>query len=319
MAEILYLGNYTRTYSTETHIARELEGLGHHVQRVQETSRLDRNYRVLRRRLDAHVRPDLMLWTRTWGIMPDAVGLWREFEARGAITCSYHLDLYIGLKRENTIPADPFWRTQHVFTADGDPQAQERFAELGINHHWMPPAVVSDEAIPGRWRAEYAHDVIFVGSGSKHHHNADYPFRTRLLMHLEARHGKHFQHYGRDVGTIVRDSNLNDLYASAKVVVGDSVQLPGRIRYTSDRLFETIGRGGFLLWPRMPWLDDLGFVDGKHYVTWQGLADLDEKIGWALRHQDECREIAAAGQAFVAAEHTYRDRLRTTLEQIGLG
>ena len=148
-----------------------------------------------------------------------------------------------------------------MFTPDGDPASEAWFAEQGINHVYVPPAVVSDECTVGNYRPELDHDVIFVGS--KHYH-PEWPHRGELLAWLEATYGDRFKRYGGDV-QVMRGQDLNDLYASAKVVVGDSLCLPGHTRYWSDRYYETVGRGGFLIAPCVPGIEE-HFTDGEHLL-----------------------------------------------------
>ena len=130
---IVYLGNYLHAHCTEVHLSRELERLGHEVVRLQEEPGGvgHRNFRGTGDRimhLCTSEPTDLFLWTRTWGLPPEATHTWRALESYGVKTASYHLDLYWGLEREARMALDPFWTTQYVFTPDGDPRSAEKFA-----------------------------------------------------------------------------------------------------------------------------------------------------------------------------------------------
>lgn len=312
--KILYVGNYGKPWCTEVHLAREMEGLDHTVDRFQEPP--GGGNRQTLREIEARAEGcDLVMWTRTWGLPKEATDLWRRLEARCIATASYHLDLYVGLAREKHVATDPFWTTGHVFTPDGDPNSAAWFAERGINHHYLPPAVVSDECTPGTSRPEFDHDVVFVGSAAKNYH-PEWPHRRALLDWLAATYGDRFHHYG--VGSrIVRGQDLNDLYASAKVVVGDSLSPPGHVRYWSDRVYETVGRGGFLFHPRVPGLEE-HFVDGEHlmFYDYGDFDGLGAVIDQTLALPEFRCTVAAAGQAHVAAHHTYRHRLTEALAVI---
>lgn len=317
---IFYIGNYLHPHCTEVHLAREMTSLGHRVVRHQESDRV---------RLSAldHVRqrileeaPDLVMWTRTWGLPHEATRLWRELEDDGIPTISYHLDLYHGLRRQANIVHDPFWTTGTVFTPDGNQSSQEAFEALGIRHRFMPPGVVSDECTPGRPNAtKYPHDVVFVGTGQPPYH-PEWPWRAELIRTLRRTYGGRFAHYGLGGLPTIRNWQLNDLYATAKVVVGDSLQLrPARDEmYTSDRPFETIGRGGVLVYPRLRILDELGFEPWVHYAPYEtGNRDHLTEVVTALLRDDERRTfIRAEGQRFVAANHTYRHRLDQALSLV---
>ena len=322
--QIVYIGNFQHPFCTEVHIASELEALGHRVSRLQEPpGGADAGFLQTVDTTVARKNAGLVLFTRTWGLPRQATQLWRRLEDRGVVTASYHLDLYVGLRRERGLRGDPFWTTQHVFTPDGDPESARVFERYGISHHWQPPAVVSSETGVGRPRPAFDYDVVFVGSRQYH---SEWPWRVQLLDHLEARYGDRFRRFGGDTSwgrnpnpRPVRNGNLNDLYATARVVVGDSLCLPGHVNYWSDRPYETVGRGGFLLMPAVPGLDE-HFVDGEHlrYYDVGDLDSVDDLVDHYVAHPAEAREIAENGRAHVRAHHTYRHRLAGALDVMGL-
>lgn len=311
---IAYIGNFRYPYTTETHIARTFETLGVSVIRLQEDRTRIEEIAAVK---DQGV--SLVLYTRTWSYGPQLTDVWRDLEAAGIITASYHLDLYLGLNREAGLGDDPFWTTQHVFTPDGDPESAVQFERLGINHHWMPPAIVEDESYVGTAIASFAQDVAFVGMADRYH--TEWPYRMELINWLRGTYGSRFWRvgHGGDHG-IVRGPHLNDLYASVKVVVGDSL-CPGFAKsgYWTDRPYETVGRGGFLIMPRVPGLEE-HFTDGEH-LRFYDYDDFDMLKNLIDEYLDDPRErdrIRRSGQAHVAANHTYRQRLTKTLEILEL-
>src|SRR3989304_2166305 len=133
---IAYCGNFKPTHSTETHLARTLEMLGHQVVRIQEDE-------VSPDMVFYLAYPcDLFLFTRTWGNTVTLQTL-DKLREKKVPTASYHLDLYIGLKRDGGLGDDPFWRTDFVFTPDGG--HENEFRNLGINHFYMKPGVFETE------------------------------------------------------------------------------------------------------------------------------------------------------------------------------
>lgn len=316
--KVLYVGNYRHPWCTETHLARELEGLGHDVVRMQEPPGGGNLGTVdaIEHAVEAH-RPDLVMWTRTWSLPRAATDLWRRLERRGIVTASYHLDLYLGLQRESKMVDDPFWTTQYVFTPDGDPGSARTFAAMGINHHWSPPAVVSDECVPGVFRQELAYQFVFVGSYDYH---PEWPWRRELIDWLQASLQPRFKRFGGDMPNgPTRGQDLNDLYASCAIVIGDSLCLPGHVNYWSDRPYETVGRGGFLFMPRVPGLEQ-HFTDREHlwFYDYGDLEGLNDLLDAAMRLGHEGRRaVAKAGQEHVAAHHTYRHRLAAALQTMG--
>lgn len=306
--KVAYIGNYRHAHCTEVHIAATLEELGHLVVRVQEDEH------SLQQIEDKATGCDLLLYTRTWGLPHprEAIQMFRRLEFKGTKTASYHLDLYVGLKRQVTLRGDPFWATQFVFTPDGSDEAAKVFADKGINHHYIKPGVFKPQCVPGDLTPRFQHDVVFVGSYPYPH--PEWPYRNRLVEWLAHTYGNDFARYGGGA-EVVRDKPLNDLYASAKVVVGDSVCLGfTRPYYWSDRVYETVGRGGFLIHPHIEGLEE-EFTDGAHlrlydYNDFNHLRDI---IDHYLTFPAEARLIADAGQAHVRENCTYHNRLTQAL------
>lgn len=305
---VVYVGSFAQPWATESYVAHELELLGHEVIRA-EASRVDLE-------LLAHAGRRSQLLLMQGSQIPDdrVVDVWRNVEQYGCVTAGYHLDVFRGLKRADRIKVEPFWRMQHVFSADGDPTTHEWLAEHvpPVNHHWLPAACVSDECIEGFWSPELAVDVLFVGSRNYH---AEWPWRRQLLATLQRNYGRRLRIVD---GNAVRGRQLNDLYRSAKVVVGDSLCLPGHRNYWSDRYYETLGRGGFLVAPYVPGIEE-HFTDRLHLAFYEAgdPVDMMECIEHYLAQPDYAHEIALSGQAHVRAHHTYRHRVLELLRVVG--
>lgn len=312
--KIAYRSNGRPAHSTENDVAAAFRMLGHEVAMLQE----DTTPWSQTRRFCERFRPDLFLWTRTW--MPEPYDRGHAFlawlHAEGIPSASYHLDLYVGLDREQQIlDGDPFWKTDIVFTADGS--HEEWFAAHGINHRWLPAAINAESCYRASAdRGIYRQPVVFVGSWQGYH--PEHPWRQQLVMGLRRHYGPAiFGLYPR--GRSVRQHQLNVLYASATVVVGDTLRLPGCHDFWSDRLYETCGRGGFLLYP---FVEGIGahVVDGEHVVLYEpddGLDRLVEVIDFWLHRPDAEREtIRQAAYEHVKANHTYTHRVGQMLDTL---
>lgn len=320
MATVVQVGNASHDWCTEVHLTRDMEANGHVVVFFQEPrGGFDAESLKRLRQTIIDAEPDLVMWTRTWGGSPEMTQLWRECESWGIKTASYHLDLYVGLEREANIDSDPFWTTQYVFTPDGDPQSAEFFKSKGINHHWMPPAMVSDEVGFGTYRERYDYDVVFVGSLGYH---PEWPWRPTLINALAQRYGDRFRRFGGDLPEgPTRGRDLNDLYASAKVVVGDSLCLPGHVNYWSDRVCETLGRGGVLVHPRVPGLAEfMGLLDGREVCFYEpgDLGGVFETVDGLLDQPNLRGQIKRFGMELIRARHTYRHRLEMAFQIMDL-
>lgn len=276
------------------------------------------------------------LFTRTWGETVTLEHL-AQLRARQIPSASYHLDLYVGLSRkylhkdkslDDILQTDPFWRTDYVFTPDGDPKSQAVFERNGVNHIYMKPAVFKDECYISESYSsyDYRYNVLFVGGGDKigspHiYGHPEWNYRNELVQWLYDTYPDDFTKFGHPQETI-RNDRLNQLYANTKVVVGDSVCLDDftHTYYWSDRVYETIGRGGFLIHPYIKGLEE-EFTDGETIVFYEygNFAQLKEKIDYYLTHDEEREKIRRSGQLYVKENATYNDRLSRMINIISAG
>jgi hypothetical protein len=302
---VVYVGNFEPSHSTENHVRRSLVSLGLEVVPAQENE-------VTLRQLDGLVRnADLLLYTRTWGLRGGDAARW--ITSLPIPTASYHLDLYAGLARGKNLAADAFWRTGHVFTPDGGSEAF--FRGHGVRHHYVKPGVFGEECRLLPADPAYTADVCFVGSYDYH---PEWPYRQRLVNFLRDRYGARFVKHGHPE-SCVRGDDLNRLYASVKVVVGDSL-CPGfdHPHYWSDRVYETLGRGGFMIHPYVQGLEE-EFRDRQHlaFYTYGDFRALGRLIDHYLEHEDERESIRRAGHERVKAQCTYVHRVRQVLGLLG--
>lgn len=155
------------------------------------------------------------------------------------------------------------------------------------------------------------YDVLFQGNW--------YDYRTDLfdvLYSLKAHY--HIGVYGNDRRA---DGNTHynfaaqaALYANATINVGDT--FPNTEAFVSNRLFQCLGAGGFLLQQHSLNLERYtGLIDGVHYVGWSSLSDLVTKIAEWLPPEkaDARRAIAECGQAFVRQNFSAQAQVRKLL------
>lgn len=261
---------------------------------------------------------DLFLWTQTYplaeagGTIGERQAMLEGLRSAGIPSAGFHLDRWWGLDRETQIEREPFFKVDVLFTADGG--HDDRWAEHDITHVWSPPAVYHAECEPVEALPRYASDLAFVGSWRGAYH-PEWKHRHALINHLRRRYGRRAVMWPRVAGQPVRGKALAHLYASVKILIGDSCLVGAPSRYFSDRIPETLGRGGFLLHPYVEGIDHL-YTDGKHLRFWP-LGDwdeLDRLVAYYLEHEDERREIAAEGRRHVLEFHTYRHRMQTMLD-----
>ena len=309
--KIVFVGNFRVPFTTENDLAWSYEKLGHKVIRMQE------DYVTTQEVLQQASNADMLPYVHTHGwetrgfITMDEV--MRKLENRGIPTVSTHLDTWYGLRRASDVANHPFWKTQYVFTADGG--ADEWIKSLGIPHHYLKAGVVERDCELGDFNENFAYDVIFVGSKQYH---PEWPYRPQLINWLEKTYGSRFAHFGGDGRGVIRGKQLNDLYASAKVVVGDTLCLNfDRQEYWSDRIYETTGRGGFMIHPFIEGLQNDFDIDKEIIVYQYGNFDeLKAKIDYYLADDKKRKAIQLAGHERTKRDHTYTNRMQQVIETV---
>lgn len=299
MKTVAFIGNFDAVFCSESHYAWTFENkLGWNVIRLQEN-------RTSASEVIRHLEhADLFFWVHThgWNI-PDESRILEYVKERGIPSFSYHLDKYFGIPaREGDYLKHPSFHLDYFFSTDGG--NDEGWRKAGINHVYMLPGVVEYGAYLGSPK-EPIIDVLFTGSTGYHR---EYPFRPAMAAALAANYGPRFQ-----VRTGVREQALNDLYASSRVCVGDHI-FAGCPRYCSDRLFESVGRGAFLIYPDTPGITDK--IPGLVTYKPQDIQDLIRKVDYFLDKAHEEERLERRNQAFehVRQHGTYTNRLAKILE-----
>lgn len=313
---ITFLGNFRVDFTSESHHAKSLEALGHEVVRLQEPEVPGQD--VLHHALNS----DALVWVHTHGWMTPGLPMrevLKSLRRQRVPTLTYHLDLWFGIQRQRDMQTDDYWHIQHFFTVD-KLMAQWLTDCTDVEGHYIQAGVFGRECYmssPSPSVGRLGNDVIFVGSKRYH---PEWQYRPQLIDWLQRTYGNKFGHYGHDGLGVYRGGDLNQLYADSSVVVGDSLCIDFKYpHYWSDRVYETLGRGGFMIHPYIRGLEE-HFEDGVHlrfyeFGNWDQLRDL---IDYYLIHEDEREHIRRAGHEHVRNNHTYIHRWEEILRTIGL-
>lgn len=310
--KIGFIGNFGPPFSTENDRKWSFEKLGHEVITFQENETdFNKLYNTLEPREPFDNKIDVLFYSHThgWGI-ENLKNIFSYCKSWGIPTVSVHLDRWAGLARESDMGQEATWFTEYLFMADYSPEAQELYNKLGLEKvFYLRPGVVERDCkiLPPDPR-KFPHAIIFVGSKGYH---PEYPFRSELVEFLHREYGRDFGHYGNDGIRVVRGDELNVLYSSALVAVGDSC-FGGRENYVSDRYYETRGRGGFLIHPHVAGVDGVGVWDYES----GNLKDLKKCIDLALDQADEREKSRQEGFEWVKNNETYTHRAQEMLEVI---
>lgn len=301
-----FIGNFQVSFSTENERKWAFEKLGHEVVTFQE------NKTTAMQLLSEMKNLDVLIYSHTHDpsyVIKDLKEVFKIYKDNGVPTVSAHLDRWLWLDRVKDMGEEATWFTEYVFMADASPEAAEKYDELGLNWYYLKPAVSEKDCYMAEPdREKYPHDIVFTGSRGYH---PEYPFRPKLVDFLKETYGHRFGHYGNDGIRVLREHELNVMYASSKIVVGDSC-FGGRPNYVSDRYFESRGRGGFLLHPKTEGVDSNGVA---HY-TKEDLEDLKKKIDYYLDTRVLAEEMRRKGHEWVKNNETYTQRCQTILDVV---
>lgn len=185
-----------------------------------------------------------------------------------------------------------------IFLTDGDFVAQDASGKL----HWLPQG--ADERVVGVGSPDPVDVVplLFTGIGRGGGRE-----RVEFVLEMEKHYASHFRHVQR--GVYGRD--LADLIASTQIVVAPSGPVTGH--YWSNRVWNVLGFGGFLLHPYSEGLARL-YADGREIVYYHDMRHLHELIAHYLVRPDDRWRIAAAGLKRTQEQHLYRHRCQRLIE-----
>lgn len=311
--KIVFVGNFRVDFSTETHHAASLETLGHQVIRLQET--IATSEEILEKALSS----DMLVFVHTHGWnTPGDISLGEVFsilKEKKIPSVTYHLDLWFGLERQKDLDNDDFYKEiEYFFTVD-KLMADWFNNETSVKGIYLPAAVFHKEVerVPVN---PTKNEIVFVGSRNYH---TEWPYRKELIDWLATSYRGKFLHVGNgSKAGHVRGRSLNKLYSASKIAVGDTLCLNFDYPYYwSDRVYETIGRGGFIIHPYIKGMED-HFIDGEHlaFYRYNDFSDLRKKINYYLSNDAERERIRMNGFNHVKENHTYLNRWQFIINEV---
>lgn len=310
--KICFVGNFRVDFTSETHHCNTLQSMGHQVVRLQETETITDQI------LEVGLQSDVVVWVHThgWGTM-GSISI-REMSQRlkdaGVPLISYHLDLWMGIGREADLNNEYYQALHHFFTVD-KLMADHLNANTSTKGHFIPAAVYDKEVYIHKDYdpTNFEHEVVFVGSREYH---PEWQYRPQLIDWLKQNYN--FTLIGKDGIGVTRGDDLNRLYAKSKIAIGDTLNIGFNYPYySSDRLWESIGRGAFTIYPHIEGLDKY-YEDGKEVVFHKhgDFEDLKSKIDYYLAHDDEREKIRLEGQYRTKTSGTYLNRWHEILSEL---
>lgn len=313
---ISFVGNFSVPYSSESHHKKTLESMGHEVIALQEG--VVNTMEIYNKAITSK----LLIWVHTHNVVtPErritVPNMFERLHSGGIKTATYHLDLWLGIDRQKDLDRDPFYKTIGNFFTVDKLMADWFNDYTQVRGHYLQAGVLESECYIAS-KSENIKDVIFVGSRNYH---PEWQYRPELIDWLSETYRDNFTRYAGDtpMGT-TRGEALNQAYSDSKIAIGDSLCIGFKYPYYwSDRVYETLGRGGFMIHPYIKGMD-AHFEDNEHLVYYEfgNLSDLKAKIDYYLNNDDKREKIRLAGHEHVKKNHTYRNRWESILKTLEL-
>ena len=183
----------------------------------------------------------------------------------------------------------------------------------------MPPLIPLHQATdPARFFPEpggAAHEILFVGSSR----NVRRPSVEALAgtTHDLAVYGRNWTPDLLDPrslrGEWVPNDELHRLYASAAVVLSDSLADMREEGFITNRVYDALASGAFVISEEVPGIE--AEFDGG-VVTYRDPPELVGRIEYFLAHPEERKALAARGRSAVLARHTFADRVEVIIQAV---
>jgi glycosyltransferase involved in cell wall biosynthesis len=103
---------------------------------------------------------------------------------------------------------------------------------------------------------------------------------------------------------IIHEKLIRTINTSKIILTSNNIFKSFSMRYT-----ETMACGGFLLADKPDDMDFLGYINNVHFVLYDGIDDLKDKIKYYMLHDQEREKISKQGMNFVRESHSCKKRV----------
>ncbi len=326
---VLIVGAWNHRGRHEELIARAFRRIGAQVRGLNPSRhqslyhRGPRLFPFLLERMVRGFRPHLLLTSKGKGVPPD---LWASLPGIKVVWYTDYRD-----------PPDPhivaLARVSDRFFLTAYGQIP-KYQSLGLSNVEFLPQGVDPSMCPLR-PAVLRHLISFFGSGYAYRH------RWEILTALAERYtlsiwGTNWARYDCpfDGSRCLRpeeweaqrqrlprphppvyNEDLGQKIAETAIVLG--IGVPGVPLYFSNRVWLTLGWGGFLLQEYVEGLEHF-FENHRHLVWYRDVEEAVDLIAWYLAHPGPRERIALQGYQQVQRFHTYDQRIQVLLQSVGL-
>lgn len=311
ISTIYYYGQFSKPGDCENWIANALNRNGYYCYRIDKdlVSFKDFRLKALREKPDACLFtkiPEVPVnefvdFSRSYKAQTEGLVLWWTFDW---MNHPIHHDWYWPMAKESDM----------CFQTDGYGD-EKKYREWGINRYELHQAADIQHGIPKIITHEdvekFSADISFAGSV--------YTERRKEINSRLYRKYDGYKYYGNQSlrsggGQEIWGQDFAKMCFLSKIVIGDNFtnDVAG---YWSDRVYLTLGCGGFFLTSYVEGLEKK-FGDYYHLAWYKDLNEMEELIDYFLPREGLRKTIAKNGYEFVRQNHTYDNRIQEFTEVI---
>ena len=303
--KILYVAKHTPSDNEdEMAIGYAMEKLGHKVERVQD-------FAATKEKVQS-IKADMCLFHN-----------WADYSAIEAIQQNMPVVCWFFDKisfEDEKLQGRSNWRKQwvttihqicdYVFLTDGDWVNQGKVKHGLLNkYRWLMQGADERKIGFGDPVKRPRYEIMFTGTLR---HGID---RELHVAHLQRRWGSKFTNLGSGrPETRIHGRELANVFAATKVIIAP--EAPVSDFYWSNRVYLTLGFGGYLLHPYSKGLRE--HYDAEELPMYSSREELDEMIERALdpEYQEERLRASHVGLEVTKRHHLYRHRVEQLLNHV---
>jgi len=162
------------------------------------------------------------------------------------------------------------------------------------------PLHCAHSSFTGKYDKKLACDIAYVGR--------IYGSRTEEFSYLKEVFGERIKFFENKNG-----QELADLCASTKIMI--IPRFPFDDFYWSDRIYEAMNNGTLVVCPRSYGLQEEGFNDGEHIMTYHNDSEIVTIVMEMLENEKLRKEIAENGKNLVK-QVTYKNRIKEIMKNL---
>lgn len=125
---------------------------------------------------------------------------------------------------------------------------------------------------------------------------------------------------------MVKEKHVNKLKNGHRTVRWDYIEYLNRAKIFVNnhkdwhimgvKVFEATACGAMFLTDRIDFMDEYGYIDGEHLVVYKNFNDIEEKIKYYLKHDDEREKIAKAGMKYTVENYNMDKVIKNFTDEI---